>query len=254
MGLEAQRAAITAFCAADGGPQPEIAAWFTEVESGKRVSDTLVKRPQLAAALNMAARLKGPVIVSKLDRLSRDVYFISGLMAHNVEFYVAELGWKTEPFLLHLWAALAEKERELISQRTTAALAAKKARGVKLGSGSPARGGAAVRALWAHYHEVKGMRVDFCVFCGTRDGIEQHHVVPLAEGGLGIPENVLSVCGRHHGMLHSVRRTPNLRELTKAGLEKAKARGARLGTPNPGAGGEATRQLWLRRKQGLDRS
>jgi DNA invertase Pin-like site-specific DNA recombinase len=74
------------------------------------------------------------VVVAKLDRLSRDVHFISGLMAHGVPFIVAELGADTDPFVLHLFAALAEKERAMISQRTRAALAAKKAAGAVLGN------------------------------------------------------------------------------------------------------------------------
>lgn len=135
LGLEAQRDAIERFCAADG--ELTIAEWFTEIESGKRVSDTLARRPQLAAALNMAQQLRGPVIVAKLDRLSRDVHFVSGLMVHGVEFIACELGRQSDPFMLHLFAALAEKERALISQRTTAALAALKRRGVKLGSRNP---------------------------------------------------------------------------------------------------------------------
>jgi DNA invertase Pin-like site-specific DNA recombinase len=72
--------------------------------------------------------------VAKLDRLSRDVHFISGLMAHRVPFIVAELGADADPFMLHLYAALAEKERHLISDRTRAALAQKKAQGVILGN------------------------------------------------------------------------------------------------------------------------
>lgn len=140
LGLEAQKAAITAFCAQDG--EIEIVDWFTEVESGKRVSDTLAKRPQLALALAKAADLKGPIVVSKLDRLSRDVHFISGLMVHKVEFIVCELGRQPDPFMLHLFASLAEKERALISQRTTAALKALKARGIKLGSHNPFAGAA----------------------------------------------------------------------------------------------------------------
>ena len=72
--------------------------------------------------------------VAKLDRLSRDVHFISGLMAHRVPFLVAELGADADPFMLHLFAALAEKERALISSRTKAALAAAKARGTALGN------------------------------------------------------------------------------------------------------------------------
>jgi len=76
------------------------------------------------------------VIVSKLDRLSRDVAFVSGLMAQRVPFIVAELGRDADPFMLHLYAALAEKERRLISDRTKAALAAKKAQGARLGNPS----------------------------------------------------------------------------------------------------------------------
>jgi DNA invertase Pin-like site-specific DNA recombinase len=145
LGLEAQRGAIAAFCQAEG--DLEVVQWFTEVESGKRVSDTLAKRPQLNAALNAAGALKCPVIVAKLDRLSRDVHFISGLMVHGVEFIACELGRQSDPFMLHLFAALAEKERNLISQRTKAALAVLKARGVRLGSPHPERGAAAaVRA------------------------------------------------------------------------------------------------------------
>ena len=104
-----------------------------EVETGKG-TDALDRRPQLAAALAQARRLKCPVVVAKLDRLSRDVHFISGLMAHRTPFIVAELGADADPFMLHLYAALAEKERKLISERTKAALAAKKAQGVPLGN------------------------------------------------------------------------------------------------------------------------
>ena len=71
---------------------------------------------------------------AKLDRLSRDVAFVSGLMAQRVPFIVAQLGADADPFMLHLDAALAEKERRLISERTRSALAAKKAAGAKLGN------------------------------------------------------------------------------------------------------------------------
>lgn len=138
LGLEAQRDTIERFCDAEG---TTVTDWFTEIESGKRVSDTLAKRPQLAAALNRAKQVGGPVIVAKLDRLSRDVHFVSGLMVHGIEFIACELGRQSDPFMLHLFAALAEKERALISQRTTAALAALKRRGKVLGSPSPGIGG-----------------------------------------------------------------------------------------------------------------
>ncbi len=78
------------------------------------------------------------IIVAKLDRLSRDVHYISGLMKHRVPFIVADRA-DTDPFMLHLYSALAEKERALISRRTKDALAAAKARGVRLG-GLNARG------------------------------------------------------------------------------------------------------------------
>ena len=129
-GIEAQRAAIAAFAVNHGH---EIAAEFEEVETGKG-ADALDRRPQLKAALDQAKALRCPVVVSKLDRLSRDVHFISGLMAHKTTFVVAELGPDIDPFMLHIYAAVAEKERSLISQRTKAALAAKKARGEPLGN------------------------------------------------------------------------------------------------------------------------
>jgi DNA invertase Pin-like site-specific DNA recombinase len=92
---------------------------------------------KLAAALAAAKRLEGgkggSVIVAKLCRLGRDVHFISGLMAKRVPFIVAELGPNVDPFMLHIYASLAEKERSLISQQTKEALAAAKRRGVKLG-------------------------------------------------------------------------------------------------------------------------
>jgi DNA invertase Pin-like site-specific DNA recombinase len=105
---------------------------FEEHESGKG-ADALGRRPQLAAAIKAARKIGGPVIVSKLDRLSRDVHFISGLMKHRVPFIVTELGPDADPFLLHIYAALAEKERMLISRRTRKGLAAAKKRGVRLG-------------------------------------------------------------------------------------------------------------------------
>jgi len=130
LGIEAQKSAVARFAESEG---IEVVAEYTEVETGKG-ADALERRPELAAALIRARKAKCPVVVAKLDRLSRDVHFISGLMAHKVAFIVAELGLDADPFMLHLYAALAEKERALISARTKAALAAKKAQGVKLGN------------------------------------------------------------------------------------------------------------------------
>jgi DNA invertase Pin-like site-specific DNA recombinase len=130
LGIEAQRQALNQFTQAEGF---EVVREFVEVETGKG-ADALERRPQLKAALAAARKLRCRVAVAKLDRLSRDVHFISGLMAHRVPFVVAELGPDVDPFVLHLFAALAEKERALIATRTKQALSAAKARGVSLGN------------------------------------------------------------------------------------------------------------------------
>lgn len=130
LGLDAQRAALIHFAQTE---RFDIVDEFVEVDSGKG-HDALERRPQLKAALAQAKKHKCHLGVAKLDRLSRDVHFISGLMAHRVPFLVAELGADVDPFVLHLFAALAEKERTLIGTRTRAALAAAKVRGVRLGN------------------------------------------------------------------------------------------------------------------------
>ena len=129
LGLEAQRETIARFAEAEGF---EIVQEFVEVETGKG-ADALSRRPMLRDALEAARGIGGPVVVSKLDRLSRDVAFVATLMIQKVPFVVTELGADADPFMLHLYAALAEKERALISQRTRDALAAAKQRGVELG-------------------------------------------------------------------------------------------------------------------------
>ncbi|MBJ7414942.1 MAG: recombinase family protein [Niveispirillum sp.] len=152
LGIEAQREALERFAATEG---MEIVAIHVEVETGKG-ADALDRRPELAKALAHARKLRCPIVVSKLDRLSRDVHFISGLMAQRVPFIVAELGKDADPFMLHLYAALAEKERSLIAQRTRAALAAAKAKGVALGNRTnlddAQRKGAAANATAAIEH------------------------------------------------------------------------------------------------------
>ena len=144
LGLDAQKAAVRQFAEANG---LTLIFEFEEVETGKG-ADALDRRPVLAMALREAKRQKCRVVVAKLDRLSRDVAFISGLMAQRVPFYVAELGLDVDPFMLHVYAALAQKERDLISRRTKDALQAKKAQGVKLGNPNPKA--SAKRAQDAH--------------------------------------------------------------------------------------------------------
>lgn len=124
LGLDAQRKAVLDYL--DGGKWTLIDA-FTEVESGKR-NDRLELEKALAACKKHRAKL----VIAKLDRLSRDVAFISGLMARKVDFVACD-NPTANKFTVHILAAVAEHERDMISARTKAALAAAKARGVKLG-------------------------------------------------------------------------------------------------------------------------
>ena len=130
LGLEAQKEANKQFARANGF---DIIAEYIEIESGKG-SDALDRRPKLSSALKQAKELGCPILASKLCRISRDVHFISGLMTRQVPFIIAELGMDTDPFMLHLFAALAEKERNLISQRTKEALRIAKSKGKLLGN------------------------------------------------------------------------------------------------------------------------
>jgi DNA invertase Pin-like site-specific DNA recombinase len=124
LGLEAQQKAVRDHL---NGGDWKLVDGFTEVESGKR-SD----RPKLAEALK-ACRVRGArLIIAKLDRLARNVRFVSGLMESGVEFTAVDFP-HTNRLTVHILAAVAEHEAKMISERTKAALAAAKARGVKLG-------------------------------------------------------------------------------------------------------------------------
>src|SRR5262245_20735224 len=126
LGLEAQQATVERFAAAEAFT---LARSFIEIESG---SDDA--RPELMAAMAEARRLRCPLMVAKLDRLSRDTQFVTGLMKHGkVQIVIAELGLNAEPVVLEMMAVIASQERRMISRRTKDALAAAKARGVKLG-------------------------------------------------------------------------------------------------------------------------
>lgn len=129
LGLDAQREAVARYIA---DARLELVNEYIEVETGKG-SNALAKRGQLLAALQEAKRAKAKLILAKVDRLARNVYFVSGLMETGVDFAVADMP-NADRFQLHLFAALAEKEGETISQRTKAALAAAKARGTILGA------------------------------------------------------------------------------------------------------------------------
>ncbi len=124
LGLEAQRAAVAAHL---NGGDWTLLREIVEVESGKRND-----RPALAEALRLCRQQKATLVIAKLDRLARNVHFISGLMESGVEFLAVDMP-SANRFVVHILAAVAEQEAEAISKRTKAALAAAKERGTVLG-------------------------------------------------------------------------------------------------------------------------
>ena len=129
LGLEAQQRDIDLFLENYADTPYEVIERFVEIQSGKDDD-----RPLLDAAITMAKKQAAVLVVSKLDRLSRRVSFIASLMEDKaLEFKVAQMPY-ADKFQLHIYACLAEQERDFISQRTKAALAAAKARGTKLGA------------------------------------------------------------------------------------------------------------------------
>ena len=124
LGLEAQREAVTSYICGRG----EMLTEFTEIESGKKND-----RPALADALALCRRQRATLLIARLDRLARSVAFISNLMDSGVDFVAVDMP-EANRLTMHILAAVAEYEREAISQRTKVALQAAKARGVKLGN------------------------------------------------------------------------------------------------------------------------
>ncbi|MCC7442644.1 MAG: recombinase family protein [Bdellovibrionales bacterium] len=129
LGLEAQRAAVASYLA--GVVDGELLAEFTEVESGKKAD-----RPELAKAISLCKKHKARLVIAKLDRLARNVYFVSGLMESGVDFVAVDMPYANR-FTIHIMAAVAEHEREMTSKRTKEALAAVKQRGKRLGNPRP---------------------------------------------------------------------------------------------------------------------
>src|SRR5271163_4828978 len=132
LGLAAQRYEIETFGSREGF---KVKSWYQDIQTGAG-KDALLMRPGLAAALKEARAARCPLIVSRLDRLSRNVHFITGLMEHRVHFLVAALGRECDDFTLHIYASLAEQERKIMSERIKAALARSKNR-PKLGLRNP---------------------------------------------------------------------------------------------------------------------
>jgi DNA invertase Pin-like site-specific DNA recombinase len=126
LGLDAQREAVMSYL---NGGKWALVGEFTEVESGKRDDN----RPQLVAAIAACKRQKAKLVIAKLDRLSRNLAFIATLMESRVEFVAAD-NPHANKLTIHILAAVAQHEREMISERTRAALQAAKARGKVLGN------------------------------------------------------------------------------------------------------------------------
>jgi len=128
LGLEAQQKAVADYL---NGGRSTLLAEFTEVETGKG-ADALDKRPQLRAALALCRKRKATLVIAKLDRLARNVHFVSGLIESGVEFVATEMP-QANKTMIQMYAVMSEWERDAISKRTKDALAATKARGVQLG-------------------------------------------------------------------------------------------------------------------------
>jgi DNA invertase Pin-like site-specific DNA recombinase len=133
LGLDAQRQTVAQFLL---GGSKTVLAEFVEVETGKG-ANALEKRPELRQALELCRKSGATLLIAKLDRLARNVHFVSGLMESKVKFVACDLP-EANQLTIHIMAAFAEHEARRISERTKDALAAAKARGVVLGATGPA--------------------------------------------------------------------------------------------------------------------
>lgn len=151
LGLEAQRERIGRFL---GDKNAELLAEFVEVDTGSNDDRTGLKD-----AIAYANKTDATLVIAKLDRVSRRVSFIAGLMESGIKFAIAELPNATE-FQIHLYAALSQEERRLISERTKAALAAAKRRGTILGKNGAVLAQQNIKAANNFAHDLKGMLID----------------------------------------------------------------------------------------------
>jgi DNA invertase Pin-like site-specific DNA recombinase len=132
LGLEAQQAAVQAYVSARG----ELVGQYTEIETGKG-ANALDKRPELRAALSRCRSAGAVLVIAKLDRLARNVHFVSGLIKSGIDFVAADMPGANK-VMIQMHAVMSEWERDQIAARTRSALAAAKARGVELGKAGPA--------------------------------------------------------------------------------------------------------------------
>lgn len=199
LGLEAQRAAVEGYALGGGH---HIVAEYVEVESGKRADN----RPRLAAALSACRLHRATLCIAKLDRLSRQLSVVVNLIEAGVDF-VAVDNPNANRLTIHLLAAIAEHEREMISQRTKAALAAAKARGVRLGNPNgagallagcreaAAKGGAAARerADQRAMHVLpllRQLQAEGCESARAMAKVLNQQRVPAPSGGVWYAEQV----------------------------------------------------------------
>jgi DNA invertase Pin-like site-specific DNA recombinase len=190
LGLEAQRAAVVRYLAGIGGI---LLAEHTEVETGRRND-----RPELQKALAACRKHKARLVIAKLDRLSRNVAFIATMMDSGVEFVACDNPHETR-LTLHILAAVAEHEREMISARTKAALQAAKARGVRLGRNAERLAPANRTAALDHANQIKDVLAEL-----AGSGMSARQIaaeltargIPTARGGHWHPQNVIRAMQR----------------------------------------------------------
>jgi DNA invertase Pin-like site-specific DNA recombinase len=193
LGLEAQRQAVAAFVTQRGA----ILSEHTEIESGRK-SD----RPQLLQALAQCRRQKATLLIARLDRLARNVAFISNLMESRVDFLAVDMP-EANRLTIHILAAVAEHERELISQRTKAALQVAKARGAKLGNPNPLPASLKARQVLAAQTAQRHATVRPLILDLQQHGLSLRAIaqelnrrrVPTARGGLWYATSVKNVLG-----------------------------------------------------------
>jgi DNA invertase Pin-like site-specific DNA recombinase len=177
LGLEAQQQAVCDFLAGRG----ELTESFTEIESGRKND-----RPELTAALDACRHHKATLVIAKLDRLARNVYFISGLMESGVDFVAVDMP-EANRLTIHILAAVAEHEREMISQHTKVALKAAKARGVKLGSPEPKKGAAIRSQVLRDKANRFAANIRPIIHDLQAQGITSHKAIARALNARGIP-------------------------------------------------------------------
>jgi DNA invertase Pin-like site-specific DNA recombinase len=194
LGLDAQRQAVGSFVAGRG----EIVAEHTEIESTRN------QRPELQAALDVCRRRRATLLIARLDRLARNVAFISNLMESRVEFVAVDMP-DANRLTVHILAAVAEHEREMISQRTKDALRAAKRRGVRLGNPHPLPASrlalAALKQQTREFHAtvrplMHTLRQQGYSFPAIARELNTRHI-PTARGGLWYPATVRNILLRN---------------------------------------------------------